>query len=362
MPSSNTHQSSLLAERLPNLLPSSAETLFLRACLDTSAQGQAAWREWTRQHTLARALETPNTPYKRLAPLLAFTILQNSPSLDAANANWLRAARFHEHLRSEKYRLILERALAVLNENGIHALVLKGAGLAETVYPDWDLRHSHDIDLLLHPQDLARAFTLLQERGYRETTLSNGALTRSRYLTHSSGLPLLLHTRILPFAANIPEQVWTRRLRFTIGNQAAYTLAPDDALVQVLGQAFSSPSRLQLLWACDAYFLITRTQLDWQRVADLAVHMRCALPLYLFLNYLHSELGAPIPAQTLYQLQDAAAHITRSEQELALDVLRRNGYGGIRDLWNHADNWQARALLVHWTLPKISRKLRKKFS
>ncbi len=48
----------------------------------------------------------------------------------------------------------------------IKTIVLKGAMLAETVYPNIALRSMGDIDLLIHKDDLDRAAKRILELGY----------------------------------------------------------------------------------------------------------------------------------------------------------------------------------------------------
>ena len=61
----------------------------------------------------------------------------------------------------------LERILRMLEAAGIPVIVLKGAALAQTIYPDIALRPMTDLDLLVLQKDLDRAVTLIRESGYQ---------------------------------------------------------------------------------------------------------------------------------------------------------------------------------------------------
>lgn len=70
----------------------------------------------------------------------------------------------------------LERILGVLNNAGIPVVVLKGAHLAQAIYPDPALRPMHDLDLLVHPEHLFPAIKALKTIGYRQQKITYHAV------------------------------------------------------------------------------------------------------------------------------------------------------------------------------------------
>jgi hypothetical protein len=68
----------------------------------------------------------------------------------------------------------LEVVLAALTEAGLLTILLKGAALAYTLYPDPALRPMSDLDLLIHPQDLKQAVQVIQSMGYRKMESTSG--------------------------------------------------------------------------------------------------------------------------------------------------------------------------------------------
>ena len=71
----------------------------------------------------------------------------------------------------------LERILRILAEANIPVIVLKGAALAQTIYPDIALRPMTDLDILVKSEHLDRAVELLRTTGYRWLAVSqNDAL------------------------------------------------------------------------------------------------------------------------------------------------------------------------------------------
>src|SRR6202030_1580819 len=74
----------------------------------------------------------------------------------------LRKAEVVEILRERALRRVLDQ----LGAEGVDALLLKGAGLAYTLYPSPHLRPRADVDVLLPPGALARAARTLAAGGW----------------------------------------------------------------------------------------------------------------------------------------------------------------------------------------------------
>jgi hypothetical protein len=73
-----------------------------------------------------------------------------------------------------------ERVLTGLREASVVCLPVRGIALTETLYPDVFWREIVDIDLLIAPQDVSRAYRVLKEMGLsdREDPWTEGALAR----------------------------------------------------------------------------------------------------------------------------------------------------------------------------------------
>lgn len=74
---------------------------------------------------------------------------------------------FRRHFsRNASHLEQLRRIGAAFQESGFQAIVLKGASLLKTVYPELGARPMGDIDILVRPQDYGRALTCLRSLGY----------------------------------------------------------------------------------------------------------------------------------------------------------------------------------------------------
>ena len=79
----------------------------------------------------------------------------------------LKGSYYTNLLRNRRLQADLVEAISALQRAGIEPIVLKGGALARTVYADPGLRPMTDLDLLVPPQAMERAGTVLASIGYR---------------------------------------------------------------------------------------------------------------------------------------------------------------------------------------------------
>ena len=144
--------------------PIATEELYSHLCraLSGAQPDSAAWTpsDWERFTRLAQA--------ESVAPQLYAIWRQAGFPADLPAAQQARFAQayFQSAGRSVVYRTELEKISSLFAQAGIDCLALKGAALAGTLYPDPATRPMSDLDLLLRPQHLRRALTLLRQAGY----------------------------------------------------------------------------------------------------------------------------------------------------------------------------------------------------
>jgi hypothetical protein len=197
-------------------------------------------------------------------------------------------------------------------------IVLKGAALAEGVYPDPRLRHSHDLDLLLEDGDIEPGARALVASGWRpvRSPMLPSPLHASP-LEHHSRLRVELHRRLaIPYYTLPYDLVWARRSVQAVADREVHVLAPDDALVHLCAHAMASTPILR--WAPDIWFLMERhPTLDWTRFLATVTAGRLALPCTTTLQYLNAAIGLRIPAATLGALDRLSAQARFIERQAA---------------------------------------------
>jgi hypothetical protein len=338
-----------LSQTLEVLLPDRRQTLFLRACVWPSAEGAYAWREWRQLVGDAKAaIGNHGRGVGRLLPLLYESLRRSGAEVDPALLPYLRAARLHEEMRAQACRRICSEVLGTLAADRIPFLVVQGAALAETVYPSPASRHVHDIDVLVREQDLPRAVALLRgaKVARREGTESHPAHVR---LVHASGLAIQFHSRL--FRVRLFDMPWSdlfsRARARQISRVEARVLSPADALVQVCGQAACCAGRESLQWICDAWYLVAaHPELDWRVFVDGAAQARLALPAFVQLRYLATEMKLPIPPAVIEQLGRTAAAADNPALEAALIGARAGSRATLANLLRNSEGWRERARVL----------------
>ena len=271
---------------------------------------------------------------------------------------------------------VLHDTLDVVAEENIDALLLKGAGLAYTVYPSFGERPMSDIDLLVRPADSQRLWSLLQSRGWKHES-ARGA---ERFSGHQHLPPLFepvancrveLHHEVLPeehpfrFSSDV---FWRRARRVNIGSRA----------VKV-------PHRIHQLWhACvhfawshgmqwgswstlrDAAAITADPEFEWPAFVAFAAETKAGTCCYWTLRLARDLANAAVPEAVLRDLQPAypewvrarlerhfASNLFQSEQRCPSVWLGRrlwsagitpwrSGHGRKRP-WQASDRWTSKS-------------------
>jgi hypothetical protein len=269
---------------------------------------------------------------------------------DASLLTVLKTAALREDLRTHSFRAICRLVVPAVCALDREAVLLKGAALAETVYPDPKLRHTHDIEILVPSADLLGVAGALS--AFRLSRMSRGP-EGDVYLTHDSGLPVVLRRRLfrVPFYNAILAGACVGAESTVIAGAPVRVLSPAYALLHCCGHGLYSPSRGSHRWIVDAWFLVDRRRdLDWEELIRIADQGHLTIPLTLLLTYLASELDAPIPLPVLDALAARAAVAKPIDGELALLGARSTGRGAFRTLLKRERNMAGRLRILRWMI------------
>jgi hypothetical protein len=129
-------------------------------------------QDWTAFEAAARA--------ERVAPMVCWKLEQASRAEIPPGPAYDQIAAAVTQFRNDFYQNCahnlalyseLSRVLRQLQDNHAPVVLLKGIGLAATVYPDIALRPMGDIDILVHRPDLEAAVQALAPLGYKKLIL-----------------------------------------------------------------------------------------------------------------------------------------------------------------------------------------------
>jgi hypothetical protein len=190
---------------------------------------------------------------------------------------------------------VLEDILARFRAAEIELLVLKGAALAYTVYPQPVLRPMRDIDILVRAADLYRAYALLPEIGFSPSPGAHHGLspdhhhlTAIKRLAEGFSVSVELHHALnLNQVGRHPQRYDAfagTAQQFVIGGCIAKTVGREETLWHLYRHSFCMPvgyEPLRLIWVADLMTSVEAwaDELDWERVRRQYAAVYRILPL-----------------------------------------------------------------------------------
>ncbi len=196
-----------------------------------------------------------------------------------------------------------------LRDSGIPVIVLKGAALARESYDDPGARPMVDIDLLLRPDDLLRAESLVRSMGYVDALPPAAARRERRALHH---LPPLRHPRfgdtvelhhaLVPPSASLrfdTGPLWDRA-RPRRGGAAGLVLdSADQFLHLAIHLLHASPVVGRLRQLLDLHVLASRAGAEsadsWPRLRERSRQLRLGEWARLAADLTARLFGTPVP-------------------------------------------------------------------
>jgi len=213
----------------------------------------------------------------------------------------------------------LAYALRALTDADVPVIVLKGAALAETVYPSIAHRPMGDADLLVRPEDRDQARAALEAAGYRflpepqqRFSPFDTEFTGEMAFRRNDGPLIELHWQLTPaewlrrLIALDTEALWQDAQPLEIGGVQALHLSPPDTLLHLClhltAHSFVHPAGYR-----DILQLLNHHQpFPWSAFLARASHFRLRTACYFPLEAAASVLGASVPQDVLDALRPPA--------------------------------------------------------
>lgn len=204
----------------------------------------------------------------------------------------------------------IRNIVTAFSKEGVRILFLKGPALAMTVYPDPATRPGSDLDVLVHPEDMAHARRIFQRIGYVsriekfgtdiEALYHHEEFSLKEYARYSS--PVELHWKLHHISAlhqeTTIEELFARAVTVNTPEFSFEALHPVDALIhRALNNAFIHDHDLRLTWMYDI-LLIARSlgePEEWLLLQKECVRWRARWAVELALVMAQSWYNLHIP-------------------------------------------------------------------
>lgn len=294
-------------------LPIETRLLCLAARMQRDAQAQehmlallGEFHDWEALWQLAHLHE--------VSSLVAYTLRPLAAQFGIPAAWQTRAQRrvLATLLRNTSLRDELGRVITALRQANIGVIPIKGVVLAETIYGELSVRPAADMDILVRPQDLPAARTVLYDLGYghREELLfaeRHHPYHDPQYFRRVDGNDLCLELHWALWADRYfhldSAVLWERAVSGTLGGVPTSLLSPEDTLLHLA--IHRSRSALRLRFLCDVAELLRvhGATLDWDYLLHQARVAGARTALFYALSLPSQLLDAPLPPDLLPKLK-----------------------------------------------------------
>jgi hypothetical protein len=216
-----------------------------------------------------------------MAPLVYYHLREAGINIPTAVNRILKSAYLTHRLANRERMAALGEIATLYRQSGIAMLALKGAALANTIYPDPALRCMCDLDLMVANNRGDDARELLKQIGF---DVHETASVQPRPLSHhyppairnhnGVGVMVELHHHLYSVSKLIPsvtlDQLLSNAISFNMGNNRIDTLGPEEMLwhayIHAVGR-LQLVERFRLIHVADLVGIVETYagQIDWQQ-------------------------------------------------------------------------------------------------
>jgi len=203
----------------------------------------------------------------------------------------------------------LTTILELLEAEGTPVIVLKGAALCQTLYPDVGLRPMRDIDLLLSKEDVQHAHTFLQKNGFHtySAVMPDDHFHLPPLYQDIDGVQICveLHHDLFPscppyYSAISFAGLYRDAIAFDAGGVMGYMFAIEEMLYHLYEHGFHPPLTYEpykLISVADIVGLVEKevSTIDWAKVESTYPRLFHALPFFHYLTPWSQEVLEKIP-------------------------------------------------------------------
>lgn len=242
-----------------------------------------------------------------ILPLLYYTLkTHTSDIISSEQLSTLKSSYTSIAQRNMLMSMELIHIMKLLESAGIEALALKGPTLAQLAYGDITLRQFSDLDILIKPNDLQEAISLLKAHNYTEayplTTSQLNSFIRSSHeftlFNHTNRIAVELHWRLTSegFLVQVDKLDFFEDTCFVTLNHKNIQTVDLEKLLIYLAVHGAKHYWERLEWLVDiAYIVEKNLNLDWEEIIKMSKKIGAEKILFSTLYLCEALLSTPIP-------------------------------------------------------------------
>ncbi|MBD2488701.1 nucleotidyltransferase family protein [Aulosira sp. FACHB-615] len=282
--------------------------------------------------------------YHKVLPLIFISL--NKIDSQAIPHNIFSTLQKYHYLNTQHSLFMASKLVNILNiftENNIPVIPFKGPILATTAYGDISRRSFGDLDLLVHREDFLRTKQILIDAGFEPYADSNEqeaaylkslnsqdeeTYLRSHWELHlinrKEQVTLDVHQGVLSKKFSLPsssEWIWNDTITINFAGKQILSFSIEN-LILILCSQGSKDCWFYLNRICDlAEVLHTYTDVNWEKVWQLAIELKMKKMLLLGLSLAHHILDAPLPEFILQKIENNSS-VKRLTAEIIIQLTR----------------------------------------
>ncbi len=259
-------------------------------------------------------------------PLLASTWYLNKRSLlETKEADICEQTYLQNRSRWLRFEKTITNSINIVSCSRIELVLLKGLDFLTTLYPDTGIRHLGDVDILLRPNDLIRAATILLKNGFLLVGINDKKeaikwlkiskdIPSELVLFHRSGLYFELHQHLVSsnwFEDVYPidlDRIWENSVLNKFLNEQSNNirvLSREDNIAYLILHLANHGMGYQALHNYLDLDLIIRNshnELDWSLIRENIISWRLSTAANFIFSFCSKYLDTPLPDDFLDSL------------------------------------------------------------
>ncbi|MBN2829208.1 MAG: nucleotidyltransferase family protein [Candidatus Cloacimonetes bacterium] len=212
-----------------------------------------------------------------------------------------------------KNNSIMHNGLTLLDafsRNNIDCILLKGAALITSYYGEPALRPMNDLDILVRREDAQKAFSLMEELGWKprrnKKFLTQFKRTNGIAMSNGSGFETDLHWDVVSQSMwkDSEKSYWENYETVEYKGRRLRILNPEMQIIHNTSHGLKWNKMSSIRWIPDVALIIEkrRDDIDWDCLMDIIIDKKLVFTMKQGLNFLVDEFGADIPVPFLNRL------------------------------------------------------------